>query len=203
VRVAGGILRGRRLTAPRSRTRPTQDRVRQALFNMLGERLVGARFLDLFAGSGAVGIEAWSRGAQTVVWVESERTVLNCLRENVGLLCAEAGRVVSGRVEQVLKNPKKRLANGKFDIIFADPPYGRHGWQARLGALLRAGDWLAPQGLWVMEAGADASSCEPAPVGWRLGDERRYGDAVLRFWSRGDGDAGSSFRIADEENGAV
>ena len=92
MRVTGGELRGREVAVPAGRAvRPTQDRVRQALFSALATRIAGSQFLDLFAGSGAVGLEAWSRGAAGVVWVEQNPRVLRVLQANIGALCAPAG----------------------------------------------------------------------------------------------------------------
>jgi 16S rRNA (guanine(966)-N(2))-methyltransferase RsmD len=122
MRIAGGLLKGRRLVVPKEHIRPTQEKVREALFSILGEKLEGADFLDLFAGSGAVGIEAWSRGASNVCLVDSSRRVLDVLKKNVLELCDDTVEVVSGDVLNVLK---KKIAGRQFDIIFADPPYSR------------------------------------------------------------------------------
>ncbi len=172
---------GRRLRAPRTEARPTQDRVREALFNILGARVVDARFLDLFAGSGAVGIEAWSRGAADVIWVESDKRALACLRANVHALCgASTSDIVPADVRRFMKNSENKLAAGAFDIIFADPPYGQPEWEGRLAAALLGAGLLAPDGVWVMESMERGAS--DTPPGWRLTDERRYGQARLRFY---------------------
>ncbi|MCX7590400.1 MAG: RsmD family RNA methyltransferase, partial [Kiritimatiellae bacterium] len=121
MRVTGGILRGRSVRVPDAGVRPTQDRVRQALFSMLGTRIEGAAFLDLFAGSGVVGIEAWSRGARRVAWGERDRRVLQVLRGNGHALCGLTNNIYPMDVEQFLSGT---LVSGPYDIIFADPPYG-------------------------------------------------------------------------------
>lgn len=182
MRVVAGDLRGRRLRAPRSEARPTQDRVREALFNILGARMLHARFLDLFAGSGAVGIEAISRGAARVSWVESDRQALAVLRQNVRTLGIEArGQVVPADVGGCLKNPEKTLAAAEFDIIFADPPYTQPEWESRLSVGLLAARLLTPDGVWIMES--KQKTPEAIDPAWRCIDERRYGQTRLRFYA--------------------
>lgn len=124
MRVTGGILRGRRIMVPGNLARPSQDRVREALFSVLGNAVEGAEFLDLFAGTGAVGLEAWSRGAGFVCWVESNRRVLSLLRSNLRLLCGDSSttQIVGADAARFLR---KGLAKRRFDIIFADPPYDK------------------------------------------------------------------------------
>jgi 16S rRNA (guanine966-N2)-methyltransferase len=124
MRVIGGHDRGRRLRAPRGLgTRPTADRVRETLFDVLGPAVAGARVLDLFAGTGAVGIEALSRGAERVVLVERDQSALRALRANLAAVGAAraAARVVAGDVLQVL--PELGVQEGPFDFVFVDPPY--------------------------------------------------------------------------------
>jgi len=117
VRVVAGEFKGRRLYAPRgSRTRPTADRVREALFSMLGD-VSGARVLDLYAGSGALGIEALSRGAESAVFVERDAKALDALRRNLDATGAR-GAVRREDVARFLSRPE-----GTFDLVFADPPY--------------------------------------------------------------------------------
>lgn len=117
VRVVAGEFKGRRLHAPRgARTRPTADRVREALFSMLGD-VSGARVLDLYAGSGALGIEALSRGAESAVFVERDRRALAALRRNLDAVGAEA-EVRQQDVARFLGHPE-----GTFDLVLCDPPY--------------------------------------------------------------------------------
>ena len=117
MRVVAGEFKGRRLHAPRgARTRPTADRVREALFSMLGE-VSGARVLDLYAGSGALGIEALSRGAESATFVERDRQALAALRRNLEAVGANA-EVIARDVGRFLARPA-----GTFDLVFCDPPY--------------------------------------------------------------------------------
>ncbi len=176
-------MRGRRVRTPKTAARPSQDRLREALFNMLGDRVGGSRFLDLFAGSGSVGIEAWSRGADWVTWVESDRVALACLRENRRCLCEDAGEVVAREVGRFLAGREKKLATDAYDIIFADPPYREQGWTRRLAPALARGYLLRAGGIWVLEA---AHAAEDALSGWRLRDERRYGGARLHFYEKNE-----------------
>jgi 16S rRNA (guanine966-N2)-methyltransferase len=162
---------------PKAGVRPTQDRVREALFSILGARVVGAAFLDLFAGSGAVGVEAWSRGASRVCWVERSRRVFPVLRENVQALCGDAGRVLAGDAFQVLR---RGGAGVGFDLVFADPPYRLLGQGHDLLAAAAAGGAAAPGCMAIVEREAG----EPAlgSDGWDLTDERVYGDTRLSFF---------------------
>jgi 16S rRNA (guanine966-N2)-methyltransferase len=118
MRVIGGEAKGRRLYSPAGKaTRPFTDRLRESLFSALGERVAGSRVLDLFAGTGSIGLEALSRGAESAVFVESNRAALQALRRNVDAV-GLGGEVVAGAVEQHLDH----LA-GPFDLVFLDPPY--------------------------------------------------------------------------------
>src|ERR1700690_2545278 len=120
MRVTGGTGRGRPLKAPAgSRVRPTSDKVKQALFNILGERVVDSLFLDLFAGAGGIGIEALSRGAGRVVFVDASRASLNVVNQNIAQTgFEERSQAVLSKVESFLKKPL-----GSYDIVFLDPPY--------------------------------------------------------------------------------
>jgi len=182
MRIIGGTLRGRAIRPPRQGVRPSQDRVREALFSMLADRIRGARFLDLFAGSGAVGLEAWSRGAAAVCWVERDPRALLVLRATVSALCGSNEGVVGMDVPLFLK---RRFAGGAFDVVFADPPYGRSGpaaWGVRLLAALAASPLLPPDGVFVLEQSArEAPGAHPA---WRVLADRRYGDSRLRLYRR-------------------
>ena len=124
MRVIGGADRGRRLAAPRGlRTRPTAERVREALFDILGPTVAGMRVLELFAGTGAVGIEALSRGSTRVVFVERDREALRVLRANLAALAVsrERARVVAGDALAVL--PGLARSEAPFGLVFLDPPY--------------------------------------------------------------------------------
>jgi 16S rRNA (guanine(966)-N(2))-methyltransferase RsmD len=184
-RIVAGTLGGRRLTVPPGdRTRPTADRVREALFSALGSLvdLRGGRFADLYAGSGAVGLEALSRGAEHVLLVESDARTARTARANIAALsAAPAARLVVGKVAQVLATGP---ADGPYDVVFADPPYAVT--EAEIGAMLAAlvdGGWLAADAVVVVER----SSRSPEP-GWVAGltgeRSRRYGETTLWYGRR-------------------
>jgi 16S rRNA (guanine966-N2)-methyltransferase len=171
MRVIAGELGGRRLRSPRGQgTRPTSERAREALFSMLVE-LSGLRVLDLFAGSGALGIEALSRGAAAATFVERSPQALAALRANVAALgLGERARVVDGDALAALRLP------GKYDLIFLDPPYAAAGPLA--GALARGlPGVLAAGGRVVSESDRRA----PLELGLPLRRERRYGDTLIRI----------------------
>lgn len=180
MRVVGGDLRGRPLATPRDNAiRPTTDRTREAVFNMLahrfGGRLDGARVLDLFAGTGALGIEALSRGAAYCVFIEESAEGRGLVRTNVesfGL----TGRTKIFRRDATALGDAGTL--GPFGLVFADPPYGK-GLGERALRSARAGGWLASGALCVVEEAA-AASFEPGP-GFSIVDERAYGETVIRF----------------------
>ncbi|MEO0086190.1 MAG: 16S rRNA (guanine(966)-N(2))-methyltransferase RsmD [candidate division WOR-3 bacterium] len=174
MRVAGGRLRGRELVYPRSGLRPTKAVTRHAVFNILAEQVKGARVLDLFAGAGALGIEALSRGAAGCVFVERSPVVLRFLRRNAAGL--DGAEVMAGDVRRVAA----RLAGREFDLIISDPPYDK-GLVQQAVELVTRHRLLAEGGFVVIE-----HSCNELPqVGrnWVLVREGRYGDSrvsVLR-----------------------
>jgi 16S rRNA (guanine966-N2)-methyltransferase len=173
VRVVGGELGGRTLVAPRgSATRPTSDRVREALFSIL-QTVEGARVLDLFAGSGALAIEALSRGAASAVLIDSGTAAVTAIRRNLEALGIEA-EVHRQRALAYLE--RARLAGRQYDLVFLDPPY-RHA--SALGTELTDGlaTVLAPQARVVSESDRRA----PLELGLPLLDERRYGDTLIRI----------------------
>nr|WP_247651092.1 16S rRNA (guanine(966)-N(2))-methyltransferase RsmD [Roseovarius autotrophicus] len=160
--------------------RPTSDRVREALFNVLaggyGDPVTGARVLDLFAGTGALGLEALSRGAQAATFVENGRKALALLRQNIALCRAEdRARVIAADARRPGTN-----AQAPHDLVFLDPPYGKGLGEAALTAAL-AGGWIAPGALIVWEESAVITPQE----GLRLIEERRYGATVIRFLEAG------------------
>jgi 16S rRNA (guanine(966)-N(2))-methyltransferase RsmD len=144
--------------------------VREALFDVLGPRIAGAAFADLFAGSGAVGLEAWSRGADRVILVEADREAAASLRRTVARLGAGGVHVVRARL--------RGLAAGTFQVVFADPPY-RFGRTGRL--LETAGALLAPGGVLVLEH-AEGEGVPAAAGDLRLESSRRYGESRLSFY---------------------
>ncbi|SCL21205.1 16S rRNA (guanine(966)-N(2))-methyltransferase RsmD [Micromonospora rhizosphaerae] len=184
-RIVAGTLGGRRIAAPPGAgTRPTSDRVREALFSAVQAEidLVGARFADLYAGSGAVGLEALSRGAEHVLLVESDPRAARVIRENITALgAAPAARLATGKVATVLAAGP---AGDPYDVVFADPPYalGDEEVTAMLAPLVHRG-WLAPDALVVVER-----SSRSGPVIWVEGitaeRSRRYGETTLWYGRR-------------------
>jgi 16S rRNA (guanine966-N2)-methyltransferase len=179
MRIISGQLRGRKLkTVPGLSTRPTADRVRESLFNILDAEVKGAHVLDLFAGTGALGIEAISRGAGSVVFVESEPRALSVLRSNLQLLNLEPwSRVLRWDIAKNL-NCLKTYPH-TFDLVFMDPPYHRKLVMPTLIHLCTSGS-LCSKALIVVEH-APAEALEEASLGMQRIDERRYGSTQLTF----------------------
>jgi 16S rRNA (guanine966-N2)-methyltransferase len=178
-RLISGVAGGRRLKVPPSGVRPTGDRAREGLFNSLGSLLDldGAAVLDLYAGSGALGLEALSRGAAQVVLVENGPRVLPVLRANVAAVGLPGARVVAGSVPTVVAGRPP----ARFDLVLADPPYAVPAEDVRgVLAALVTGEWLAPDAVVVVERSSREESWEwPTPLtGIR---DRRYGEALLRY----------------------
>ncbi len=176
MRVTGGRERGRRLKAPAgSRVRPTSDKVKQALFNILGERVAGAVFLDLYAGAGGIGLEALSRGAGRVVFVDASRGSLDVVRHNRDILgFVDKAQVVFSKAEAFLKKP-----SGPFDIVFLDPPYAEE-IKPLLELISKAG-MLKPDAIVIAEHFKKQPSPESAG-GLVLYREAKYGDTILAFY---------------------
>jgi len=184
VRIVGGLAKGRRLAAPAKGTRPTSDMAREALFNTIAGtvRLDGGRVLDLYAGTGAVGLEALSRGAAEAVFVERNRAALDVLRRNIATVGLPGATVVPMPVRQYLSRGDEPAE--PFDLIFADPPYDED--QTRVAGLgLELGDpaWLSDEGMIVVERRAGASWSGPASLLTPVA-EKRYGDSVLWYFRR-------------------
>jgi 16S rRNA (guanine966-N2)-methyltransferase len=178
MRITGGKFGGRSLVAPRdARVRPTSDKVRQAVFNILlhndfGTVLEGARTADLFAGTGALGIEALSHGASFCLFVDDSAESRALIRENVEALQL-TGSCKIWRRDATKLGPMAAGAGGPFDLVFLDPPY-RKGLIALALASLRDGFWLADGALLVAEIAEDEDI--PPTDGFRRLDERVYGD---------------------------
>lgn len=199
MRIIAGNAGGIPLMVPRSLTRPTTDRVREAVFSTLGDRVIDAAVLDLYAGSGALGLEALSRGAARCTFVDHERQACDTIQSNlkkarleqagVEVICQQARAFLSGRFPQ-LGETGAAVAGRAHDLIFADPPYARDAeFEGEITALLSAPALLAalkPDGVFVFESMARID----LPVGdgsaWNLVRERRYGDTVVNFLKRGD-----------------
>ena len=184
-RIIAGAHGGRRLVAPAgSLTRPTSDRVREALFSALDSMtdLSGARFADLFAGSGAVGLEALSRGAGHALLVESDARAARAIRDNiVALRVGSAARLVTGRVAQVLAVPPD---GDPYDLVFADPPYSVGDDEiVEIQEALLANGWLAKGAVVAIER-----SSRGDPLSWVDGitadRSRRYGETTLWYGRR-------------------
>jgi 16S rRNA (guanine966-N2)-methyltransferase len=176
MRVIAGRYGGRRLVAPKGRgTRPTTERVREAIYATLGD-IAGTRVLDLFAGSGALGIEALSRGAREVVFVERDRAAIAALQQNLTTLEVSGEHAQVRRQEAVGALQAARKRKETYDLILIDPPYGRAPelWPRIAGALP---ELLAPQGRVVLER--DRRTPLPAGLGPALAKERRYGDTLI------------------------
>lgn len=184
MRITGGILGGRVLTAPRdARVRPTADKVRQAVFNILlhsdfSPALDGARAADLFAGTGALGIEALSHGAAFCLFVDDHAESRALIRDNVEAL-ALTGVSKIWRRDATKLGRMEPGSGGPFDLVFLDPPY-RKGLIAPALASLREGGWLAEGALIVAETAEDEGI--PSTDGFVLCDERVYGDTAVRFF---------------------
>jgi 16S rRNA (guanine966-N2)-methyltransferase len=183
VRIVGGEFRGRSLATPCSQSiRPTTDRTREALFNVITHvfpgRIEGVRVLDLFSGTGALGIEALSRGAGFCLFIEESAEGRGIIRENVEALALQ------GRTKLFRRDATRLGTVGTmhpFSLLFADPPYGKGLGELALKSALDGG-WLADDALCVVEEVAEASF-QIGP-GFRLVDQRRYGDTAIRFLKR-------------------
>jgi len=169
LRVIGGDLRGRRIILPADShgVRPTPDAVRETLFNWLMPVIRGARCLDLYAGSGALGIEALSRGAADVTFVEADRAVARVLQCNLAELPGEHRLYIMDARRFV------RQIGGKWDIIFLDPPY-HLGMLREIAALLQQHDCIAPGGRLYLEAESE-QAFPPLPDGWEILKTKRTG----------------------------
>ncbi len=180
VRVTGGDLRGFQLAeGGGARLRPTSARVREAIFNILAERTQGAAVLDLFAGTGALGIEALSRGASSAVFVESHRPAARAIVQSLARAgLSEQGSVVRGALPAALQS-----LEGAFEVVFADPPYDSEEAEATLAAIAPR---LAAGGLVVYEHRSRYNPPE-RPLGLALTQRRVYGDTAVAFFGALEG----------------
>jgi len=178
MRIVAGEFGGRRLHSPKDeRIRPTIDRVREAVFSIIASHVPDARVLDLFAGTGAFGLEALSRGASRAVFVDQSQEAVRIVRENIAI-CG-----VQDRAQVILAPVRKALsrlaeAGGIFDLIFMDPPYGKGHLEKTLPHL---GDVAHSDALVIGEHHAK-DVLAPLPEGWVKTEERRYGDTRISFF---------------------
>jgi 16S rRNA (guanine966-N2)-methyltransferase len=184
MRIIAGHAKGMRLAAPRGGVRPTSDRVREAIFSSLGDRVVGARVLDLFAGTGALGLEAASRGAASVTFVETAQEAMESLERNIEEFAKRLRgpdgtrpllEIRRGDVSAVLK--RMAAVNERVSLVLADPPYGAAAQElladGNLPGLLSAGGWM------VLESARREALTAGQP--WELIRESVYGDTRVSF----------------------
>ena len=177
MRIIAGTHKGRTLKTPKwEGLRPTSDKLRETLFNILAPRLAGARVLDVFAGTGAVALEALSRGAASATCIESDRRAVKLIEENAAR-CGEQNRcaIIRDNVERALQ---RAVPGGPFDIIVLDPPYDYDGLD---DAVTNAGSQRAADGVVVLEHAARVTP--PAPSGLALTRTVKSGDSALTFYS--------------------
>lgn len=178
LRIIAGKFKGRTLKTPKGKsTRPTQGMLREAVFNICQNEVVGARFLDLFAGSGAVGLEALSRGAFFATFVEQNRFALQCIKENGEILGAtSAMQVIPSSAEKALALLKKQEA--QFDLIYIDPPYDLSMDLSLIASI------LAPQGTLFLEErfNPKGGGHKVKIAGLIAKDQRRFGEALLTIF---------------------
>jgi 16S rRNA (guanine966-N2)-methyltransferase len=181
MRIVAGKFRGRPIAAPAtSSIRPTADRTRESVFNMLASRsaLDGARVIDLFAGTGALGLEAMSRGASFVLFVEESAEGRGLLRTNIEALGLQGASKIFRRDATDLGIPGTMEP---FDLAFADPPYAK-GLGEKAAASLAKGGWLKPGAIFVLEE--KATNAPASLEGFQLLDQRRFGETVVGFFER-------------------
>lgn len=197
MRIVGGEFRGRSLAAPRTQSiRPTTDRSRESLFNILSHAypdvLDGTRVLDLFAGTGALGLEALSRGCRTALFVESGVEGRGVIQKNIESFGLQ-GRARLFRRDATKLGPSGTM--GQFDLVFADPPYGK-GLGENALASAATGGWISPGAVIILEE-EEAARPDPGPE-FDLLETRAFGDTVMRFFRYGA--AGLSHERPGAEN---
>lgn len=179
MRVVAGLAGGIRLAVPKTDVRPTMDRVKAAIFSSLGERVVGARVLDLFAGTGALGIEALSRGAASALFVEENRAAVQVIEQNF-IRTKLRGRVTNQEVFAFLERTRP---NEQFDIVFADPPYDKMKSGGEFTRSLlenpRLAELLDPAGLFILEKRPEEELFEAEL--WKVARSKTYGATEVLF----------------------
>ncbi|MEO1038702.1 MAG: 16S rRNA (guanine(966)-N(2))-methyltransferase RsmD [Pseudomonadota bacterium] len=188
MRIVGGNHKGRPLAAPKGRnTRPTGDRAREAIFNKLAHAawspgVEGRRVIDLFAGSGALGFEAMSRGASFCLFVETDAAARGAIRQNVETL-QRWGDTRIHRRDATQLGAKPANLGERFDLVFLDPPYGKGLGKIALERLIE-GEWVSKDAVAVFEMGADEADGAMAASGWTRLDEAEYGAARVLYLKR-------------------
>jgi len=180
MRIIAGLAKGMPLVVPRAGVRPTADRIREAVFSSLGARVVGARVLDLFAGTGALGLEAASRGATSVMFVERERSAVECLERNLATFQRNREVACAFSVARVVVKAQLRqltTSGETFTLIFADPPYGQEAQELLRDAILP--QLLASDALVVLESAKRDALAVTTP--WESVRQVIYGDTRVDF----------------------
>lgn len=211
IRITSGVFRGRSLFVPKSTktTRPTQAKLRQALFNSVQAWLPGARVLDLFAGSGALGFEALSRGASQVVFLERDRAAVQLIQKNAAALGVENQVIIfsEGLGPEVGSSTgvlKRLIQKGPFDLVLADPPYA-DGWEEKLVHRFPWRELLEPEGLFCLEWGRVKSTVEDLPPetpSLQKVREKGYGDSMLSSYQLRSVTEGPELPSEESENHA-
>jgi 16S rRNA (guanine966-N2)-methyltransferase len=181
MRIISGLAGGIPIKVPEVVARPTTDKVRQALFSSLGEVVIGARVLDLFAGSGALGLEALSRGSVSALFVDQHRGAADVIKANLAKSRLQGGAIRVGDALRVVGD-LAATRPGEFDLIFADPPYTHQvrdkNWALELLQSPALRQVLAPQGSFLLECRVDTTDLSPE-WGWSVVRDREYGSTRL------------------------
>ncbi len=179
MRIITGRARGLQLTVPKNMdVRPTADRVKESLFNIIGSKIIGARVLDLFAGTGNLGLESWSRGAAEITFIDESRESLRLVTSNIAKCRAEADcRVHKGNAVQLATS--LAIAGERYDIAFCDPPYNK-GWVEQIIQVLSLHPFLKQGGYLVVERSAH-NELPPLPACLELVREQKYGETFVDF----------------------
>lgn len=185
MRIISGSAGRRQIAVPKVLTRPSTDRLREALFSILGDRVKDSRVLDLFAGSGALGLECLSRGARSCEFVEERREATVAIKKNLRTLGLSGGRVIESDVFRFLKGRQ-----GPYDLVFADPPYyknlGDRDFVQELMDMESMPERLSDDALLVVEDPPSNHRAEKIGAGWTLLDQRRYGSSGILFYQRSE-----------------
>lgn len=182
MRIISGTAGRRTFRVPKATVRPTTDRTREALFSMLANYIGGAKVLDLFSGSGALGMESLSRGAESCVFVDENRDCVNTIRTNLKTLRLNGGKIVQSDVMEFIK----KISLSQYDVIFADPPYWKHrgdrDFVAEMFEQEHFINLLSDDGMLVVEV--DERAEVVAGEGWDLIDRRKYGGCSILFFQK-------------------